>query len=240
MVFDFFKNLGRSRISGAQARVMAKQYSVVAKAKSKASSKFNRAIDAPMEAVQNKAKGVANKVKPGIAGPAQQQQKQQQSQQQDTKGSGGMGLFGKKKIKGQAGAVAVPGGQQAAMMPMDGMAGGGDKTVAISIDGLVEQQSQECVGWIVCMTGDQKGRDFRLVAGKNRIGTAADNDVVLTDQYLSSKHCTINYENGRYTVVDLDSTNGTYVNQKRVTKEEIIDNDTIRLGRTELRFKALY
>ncbi len=71
------------------------------------------------------------------------------------------------------------------------------------------------------------------------MGTAADCDVVLTDPYLSSHHSVIRHENGEFTFVDLDSTNGSYVNERRVSREDLIDNDKIRLGRTELKFKSL-
>ena len=95
------------------------------------------------------------------------------------------------------------------------------------------------VGWVVVMNGELRGRDFRLVDGKNVMGTAADCDVVLTDPYLSSKHAVIRHENGVFTLVDLDSTNGTYLNERRVSKEDLIDNDKVRLGRSEMKFKSV-
>lgn len=115
----------------------------------------------------------------------------------------------------------------------------GNKTVAIDLEQL-KGPKRELVGWLVVMSGNQKGLDFRIFAGKNALGAAADNEVVITDDYLSSRHAVIRYEDGKYEVLDNESTNGTYVNEKRVTREELIDNDTLRLGRTELRFKALY
>lgn len=115
----------------------------------------------------------------------------------------------------------------------------GNKTVAIDIE-KIKPPRRELVGWLVVMAGNQKGQDFRIYAGKNSLGAAADNDIVITDDYLSSRHATIRYEDSRYEIIDNDSTNGTFVNEKRVTKEELIDNDTLRVGRTELRFKALY
>ena len=78
------------------------------------------------------------------------------------------------------------------------------------------------------------------LSGKNIVGTAADSDIVLTDQYMSSRHAVIRYEDGIFVIVDLDSTNGTYVNDDRCSKEELIDNDRLRVGRTELKFKSLY
>ena len=38
-------------------------------------------------------------------------------------------------------------------------------------------------------------------------------------------------------MIDLDSKNGTFVNQKKASKEDMIDNDTLRLGKTEFKFK---
>ena len=114
-----------------------------------------------------------------------------------------------------------------------------NRTMAVDISAL-KATKKEVVGWIVIMNGNQKGTDDRLYPGKNTMGAAADNDIVITDEFLSSRHAMIRYEDGRYELLDAESTNGCFVNDKKVTKEELIDNDSIRLGRTEFRFKALY
>ncbi len=216
MVFDFFKSLGRSRVSGVESRVKAKKYSAIAQARSKAATKFNDAIDKPLDAAKNKAKGAVGAQKAGAG---------------DEKGGKKMGLFGRKK-----GASAPVGHEAQGAVSDEGV----EKTRAISIEDIVDDRSQDCVGWVVALQGELKGRDFRLTPGKNVLGTSADCDVVLTDQYMSSRHATINYEDKRFTLVDLDSTNGTYVNERRVSREEIIDNDSLRLGRTQLKFKSLF
>ena len=113
----------------------------------------------------------------------------------------------------------------------------GDKTQFIQI---APEKPRECVGWVVILNGNGKGQDFRLVTGKNVMGTAADCDIVLPDKYMSSRHAVLRHEEGTFVLVDLDSTNGTFVNERRVSKEELIDNDRIRLGRTELKFKSLF
>jgi len=115
-----------------------------------------------------------------------------------------------------------------------------NKTVAINIADLKKGERPPVVGWIVAQNGNHRGEDFRLHDGKNVIGTAADCDIVITDPYLSAKHCTIRHEEGNFVLIDLDSTNGVYVNQKRVSKMDLIDNDTIRFGRTEFKFKSLF
>jgi len=139
-----------------------------------------------------------------------------------------MGLFGRKKRT-----QSEPAMQQAAPEP-----GFGDKTQFITA--MADDTPKACVGWLVALNGALKGHDFRIVDGKNMIGTAADADIVLTDQYMSSRHAVLRHEDGQFILVDLDSTNGTYVNENRVSKEELIDNDRVRLGRTELKFKSLY
>ncbi len=142
----------------------------------------------------------------------------------------------------QAPLPQAPGGQvPAGPIPQGAVqaTAGSNRTVAIDISAL-KAPSRGVVGWIVALNGPQKGLDFRVMEGKNSVGAAADNDIVITDEYLSSRHATIRYEGGRYEFIDADSTNGSYINEKRVSKEELIDNDTIRLGRTEFRFKALY
>ncbi|MFA5625337.1 MAG: FHA domain-containing protein [Bradymonadales bacterium] len=115
-----------------------------------------------------------------------------------------------------------------------------EKTMAISLDELNTKATKYVVGWIVAQNGNHRGEDFRIYDGKNILGTAADCDIVITDPFLSAKHCTIRHENGVFQLTDLDSMNGTFVNQKRCTKSDLIDNDTIRLGRTEFKFKSLF
>ena len=136
---------------------------------------------------------------------------------------------------GQAG-PAAPHGPVGTPQPIDN----GEKTMAIDVNALNIEQKRTVVGWIVAQNGNHRGEDFRIYDGKNILGTAADCDIVITDPFLSAKHCTIRHENGNFQVTDLDSMNGTFVNQKRCTKSDLIDNDTIRLGRTEFKFKSLF
>lgn len=136
--------------------------------------------------------------------------------------------------------AAAPSPQVASAGPSPGpVLAPANKTVAIDLEALKGPQ-RSVVGWIVVMQGSQKGTDFRLYEGTNSIGAAADNDIVITDEYLSSKHAAIRFEDGRYELRDHESTNGSFVNEKKIDREELIDNDSVRFGRTEFRFKALY
>ena len=106
---------------------------------------------------------------------------------------------------------------------------------------LTDKRKQPVVGWFVALTGPQKGEDFRIREGPNTIGSAPDADVVLHDTGISGKHASLRYKDQRFTITDLDSTNGTYLNDRAdpIAREELKDNDVIRIGEVTLKFKCL-
>jgi len=77
----------------------------------------------------------------------------------------------------------------------------------------------------------QNKQDFRL-------GRGTDNDVVLPYSWVSRKHTLVQQEKtGIYHIMDLGSSNGTYVNNKRILSPTILnDGDLITLGKTIIRF----
>jgi len=112
----------------------------------------------------------------------------------------------------------------------------GRKTVLVA-----EKQKSPVVGWFVALTGPQKGEDFRIREGPNTIGSAPDADIVLHDSAISGKHASLRYKDNKFTITDLDSTNGTFLNDRAdpIAREELKDNDTVRLGDVVLKFKSL-
>jgi len=210
MVWDFFRMLGVSRINAVKGRADGKIMGAQAKVKGKIANSFNAAVAGGVKKAKGKATGGAGK-----AGKKK-------------KGKGAMfGLFGKGK----------KGGQTTQDELQDDF--GDDKTAMVDISMLTDERTQDVIGWVVPLSGAQRGQDFRLVTGKNIAGTSADCDIVLTDAYMSGRHATIRHEEDSFLLIDLDSTNGTYVNGKRIAKQEIFDNDTLRFGKVELRFKSL-
>ena len=64
-----------------------------------------------------------------------------------------------------------------------------------------------------------------------RIGKAEDNDYVVDDAYVSRYHARLGRdENGNLFIEDLNSTNGTFVNNNRIIKKKISSSDTVMLG----------
>jgi hypothetical protein len=74
------------------------------------------------------------------------------------------------------------------------------------------------------------------------IGRSLDNDVVISDQTVSGHHCQIAQEdNGNYSIRDIGSRNGTYVNGKRIHGKEILSlSDSVQIGNTTLHWQDYF
>ena len=95
------------------------------------------------------------------------------------------------------------------------------------------------VGWLVPMNGPAAYQTLRLRSGGTKIGTAPPADIVVNDGFMSTDHCHINASPQGFVLVDPGSTNGCYVNDRKVQKHELVDNDTITLGKTNFKFKSI-
>jgi pSer/pThr/pTyr-binding forkhead associated (FHA) protein len=68
------------------------------------------------------------------------------------------------------------------------------------------------------------------------VGRKEDNDIVIDNPAISSHHCRLAHQGGTYFVEDLDSTNGTFVNQKRIKKSGLHHNDAVGVAKHSLIF----
>jgi FHA domain len=127
-------------------------------------------------------------------------------------------------------------GDRAALSPSEAATTVGLKTVVIA-----GKRQPPLVGWLVALDGDQKGEDFRIREGQNILGTSTDADVRLKDDAASARHASIRYKDGHFFLTDLDSTDGTYLNdgEEPIAREALKDNDVIRIGDLTLKFKCL-
>jgi len=114
-----------------------------------------------------------------------------------------------------------------------------NKTQAIMMDYAGMGTGMQLLGWLVSISrGPQRGELFTLQP-MTTVGTEPTCTVVLQDSYMSSRHCEIKAEGGIWVLRDLKSTNGTYVNDRRVEQHELVDNDFIKVGQSVLKFKSL-
>lgn len=91
---------------------------------------------------------------------------------------------------------------------------------------------------LVITQGAQAGQSATLADGVVLIGRGADCQLILDDDYVSTRHArVVSGENGVY-LEDLGSTNGSYVNNQRITAPTTVTlSDTLRIGRTVMRLE---
>ena len=85
---------------------------------------------------------------------------------------------------------------------------------------------------------EQGSKRYRLQERPLLIGRGSAADVRLSDLSLSARHCRVEPFDGGWKIVDLDSRNGTFVNDVLIKQRHLKDGDRIRLGRARLRFLA--
>lgn len=91
--------------------------------------------------------------------------------------------------------------------------------------------------WILQSAADPAGDTFtfRMAAGAIKtIGRAPRADFVVDAALVSRLHCRLTAGEDTVDVVDLDSTNGTYINDQRVKSGCIRSGDRLRVGRVEM------
>lgn len=81
-----------------------------------------------------------------------------------------------------------------------------------------------------------QGLRFALRNGKQTVGRRSDNDVVLGDPSVSASHAWIIHQHGQCVITNTLSTNGTFVNGRRIHQAVLRHGDRVRFGHAELVF----
>lgn len=85
------------------------------------------------------------------------------------------------------------------------------------------------------LNGPNRDQTFQLRGGE-LVGRDPGNAIQVFAPGVSRRHFQFSVENGQVYVTDLGSSNGTYVNNNRITKHLLIENDTITVGGINLRY----
>ncbi|HEV8701471.1 MAG TPA: FHA domain-containing protein [Candidatus Polarisedimenticolia bacterium] len=137
---------------------------------------------------------------------------------------------------GAPGAVGVP----SSVAPRPAGGGAIDETSLESPVQKVLRRPSALGGKSIYLTvieGDLKGKSFDITGLGTYTMGRRDCDIVLEDEKVSRKHASIIIvQADKYSVQDLASRNGTFVNGVRLTRRNIQHNDLIRIGNCTLRF----
>ena len=93
---------------------------------------------------------------------------------------------------------------------------------------------------LVVVDGRMRGAGFEIPPGRSEIGRQAGLAILLDDQDVSRRHAVLDRTGGRVVLADLGSTNGTWVNRRRLRADggdgvELRDGDEVRVGSVTLR-----
>lgn len=89
------------------------------------------------------------------------------------------------------------------------------------------------------LTGPMSGHKYSVAFdGPVLIGRTKDAHICIEeDECCSRRHAHIIQRNNKFFIEDLNSTNGTYLNEKLVHKSEIADGDVMQVGQSQIKIK---
>ncbi len=103
-----------------------------------------------------------------------------------------------------------------------------DETITKPIFKIVEHQSKNA--YVLFLKGHLLGKLCTLHKGATIIGRSVQADIPLKDAGVSREHSEIEVDGENATIKDLGSTNGTFVNNKRITRHVLKDGDKIQIS----------
>jgi len=91
---------------------------------------------------------------------------------------------------------------------------------------------------LVVLRGPNAGSRFLLDSEFTSAGRHPDSDIFLDDVTVSRRHAEFYRHGDRFTVRDVGSLNGTYVNRERIEEAELFGGDEVQIGKFRLLFMA--
>jgi len=109
----------------------------------------------------------------------------------------------------------------------------------VELEPVTSSEERPLCGWLVVLEGSLQGEDFHLYEGRNIVGSSPQCQIHLQDEGVQDQQASIRFSSNQWTVTDLDSDSGTFLNGKRIYRHELKDGDKIMIGRALLRIKML-
>src|SRR5262245_22313609 len=86
----------------------------------------------------------------------------------------------------------------------------------------------------ICWIEGTDRHTHRLPPGETVVGRRHDCNIVIGNSQVSRRHAKITAAADKYTITDLQSTNGTFVNGAYITEQILKDGDRIELGKDRI------
>lgn len=118
---------------------------------------------------------------------------------------------------------------------MDKEGSSAEETHTEGLEALVEAPSRAC---LIVMHGSETGRHYFLTREETVIGRSREADISLDQEPVSRQHALIRRRDDKLRLLDLDSKNGTYVNEVAIKDTELREGDFIQIGRTLFTFAS--
>lgn len=117
-----------------------------------------------------------------------------------------------------------------------------DKTVRMQDRELMyslftKQSGYQPQSFLECIQGNATGSRFLMANERLLIGRSRECHICLHDVHVSGKHAVIYPEQDQYTVEDLESANGVYLNGKRIRRAVLAHNDQVQVGQCVFKVK---
>jgi pSer/pThr/pTyr-binding forkhead associated (FHA) protein len=91
---------------------------------------------------------------------------------------------------------------------------------------------------LVIQNQGMTGRVCELHTDRTTVGRVEDNTFQIADPSVSSHHCEVQLRGSEIFIRDLNSTNGTFINDARVTESVLKPGQTLKLGQVELKLES--
>lgn len=104
------------------------------------------------------------------------------------------------------------------------------------IDEAAGEPSSASRAELTGLSSGVSGQSFALNATRLVVGRADSCDLRLEDSSVSSEHARLVRDSAGWRVVNLLSTNGTFVNDRKISSSALSSGDRVRFGRVEFRF----
>ena len=89
---------------------------------------------------------------------------------------------------------------------------------------------------VVRSGGGRAGESFKPGTGRTVIGRSPECDIFLDDVTVSRRHAELSRDADTFTIRDLGSLNGTFVNRRRIESATLEDDDEVQIGKYRLTF----